>query len=352
MHLLVAVSAHGFGHLAQTAPVLQALHRLLCARGESLRLSVICDHPEALLQTWIALPFNRIDAPLEPGIPMLNAVDIDPAGLRANSEALLADWDATLDRMGDLIDTLRPDRVLTNSSYQWSLAAASAGIPTWNACSLNWANLMQSYAAPAELVERAFAGYNAADGFLAFTPHMPMPGIERLRSLPPVGRRLPAGRLRERLLKRSRLALISMGGMPFDLPFKSWPAWRQWTLLHTAEAGERCDQRALSQLGADWGMALADCDVLITKPGYGSFVEAVLHRKPLLYLPRGHWPEEPALLDWARRYVPCRALTREALLAGELEDSLHALQQQGTDGLLLPPEPEGAALCASILLGD
>ncbi len=43
---------------------------------------------------------------------------------------------------------------------------------------------------------------------------------------------------------------------------------------------------------------LASADLVITKPGYGTFVEAACHGVPVLYLERPDWPEAPALCDW------------------------------------------------------
>lgn len=44
-------------------------------------------------------------------------------------------------------------------------------------------------------------------------------------------------------------------------------------------------------------------EVLITKPGYGLFAEAAFGRKPVFYVGRPDWLEEPYLLQWLKDYV-------------------------------------------------
>ncbi len=40
---------------------------------------------------------------------------------------------------------------------------------------------------------------------------------------------------------------------------------------------------------------LGSRDAILGKPGYGTFAEAACNGKPVLYVSRGDWPEEPAL---------------------------------------------------------
>ena len=58
MHLFVDISSHGFGHLAITAPVLNALGGLL----PGLRLTIRSGVPPAKLRERIEVPFELITA--------------------------------------------------------------------------------------------------------------------------------------------------------------------------------------------------------------------------------------------------------------------------------------------------
>jgi len=55
-HLVVAISDHGFGHVAQTAPILNALHQHM----PQLRLTVRSAVPLAQLRSRIHAPFAHL----------------------------------------------------------------------------------------------------------------------------------------------------------------------------------------------------------------------------------------------------------------------------------------------------
>jgi hypothetical protein len=72
-HLFVDISSHGFGHLAQTAPVLNHL----AARLPQLRLTLRSGLPLARLRQRIAAPFTHIAAASDFGYVMHDAVTPD-----------------------------------------------------------------------------------------------------------------------------------------------------------------------------------------------------------------------------------------------------------------------------------
>ena len=71
-HLLVCISAHGFGHVAQVAPVLNALGE----RMPDLRLTVRATAPLVHLQSRIRIPFNYVRDSGDIGMLMSSALDV------------------------------------------------------------------------------------------------------------------------------------------------------------------------------------------------------------------------------------------------------------------------------------
>ena len=47
---------------------------------------------------------------------------------------------------------------------------------------------------------------------------------------------------------------------------------------------------------------LASVDVIMTKPGYGTIVEAVALQQPVVYVRRYNFADEPPLVDYLHRY--------------------------------------------------
>lgn len=72
-HLLVCISAHGFGHVAQTAPVLNALHELVPDVRITIRSRAPLDH----LRQRIHAPFQDLREAGDIGMVMSSALDVN-----------------------------------------------------------------------------------------------------------------------------------------------------------------------------------------------------------------------------------------------------------------------------------
>ena len=87
----------------------------------------------------------------------------------------------------------------------------------------------------------------------------------------------------------------------------------------------------------------------MTKPGYGTIVEAVALQKPVVYVRRYHFADEQPLVDYLHRYGRGAELNREAFAAGKWIDTLTAVRAAPPPQYPAPP-PNGGADAASLLL--
>ena len=93
-HLLLAVTGHGYGHLAQCAPVVNRLRE----RRPGLRLTVLSDLPHAVLSSRLAGEFTHLAAEVDAVMRMHSAWQVDvPATCRAWRE-FHRDWEAGVRR--------------------------------------------------------------------------------------------------------------------------------------------------------------------------------------------------------------------------------------------------------------
>jgi len=330
MHLLVDISAHGLGHLAQTAPVLDALHALV----PTLRLTVRSAIPREILERRLAADFVHVPEARDFGFAMYNAVDIDLVASAQRYREFHAHWPQ---RVAAEVDWLRQheiDAVLSNVAYLPLAAAAEAGIAGVGLCSLNWADLFVHYfhSEPwaAEIHAQIQAAYNAATGFLRVTPGLPMADLRHRHDTAPIARigRRDRARVAQRLgLNESeRWLLLAMGGIGFRLPLEDWPQTPGLNWLVPSEWKlQRNDVRAFDVTDLDFSDLLASVDAVVTKPGYGTFVEAACSGIPLLYLQRDDWPETSHLTEWLALHARAEVLTRERLMSGDFIDMLQGL---------------------------
>lgn len=353
-HLLVDISAHGYGHVAQTAPVLNELKRLL----PELRITVRSAAPHSLLQQRIHGSFQHLPLAFDFGMRMANAVDVQVEESAAAYREFHADWASKVEREAEAMGQLTPDLLLANVPYLSLAAAKKADVRAVGMCCLNWADIYNHYcvhdAASRAIHAQMLEAYNSAECFLRVQPTMPMPDFANVRGINPIAQlgRQQRARMAQlcTLENGEKLVLVAMGGMEFRLPMEHWPHLPgvHW-LVPQVWGIRRDDVTAFETLGLSFSDALASSDAVLTKPGYGTFAEAACAGVPVLYVTRRDWPEEPYLVRWLSLNGVCMEVGREALLAGELDALLQRLWAQAP-----PPRPRatGASEAAKYLLDN
>lgn len=329
-HLFVDISAHGFGHLAQTAPVLEALALL----SPDLRLTIRSGLPLAQLRQRIAHPFFHLAAVSDVSFRMHDAVRVDRDASTAAYREAHADWEARVTREADRLTRLAPDLVLANVSALPLAGAKRAGIPAIALCSLNWADQFGFLFGDADwalpIRTQLHAAYAGADLFLRCLPAAPMPSLGNVRDLPPIARigRCDRTALAARLgLGRGqRMVLVGMGGIDFALPVDRWPQSDDlvW-LVGDRLPAPRPDVVCHRDFGWQFSDLLASVDAVVTKPGYGMFVESAAAGTPVLFIRREDWPEQDALIDWLHREALGEEIDAVSFMQGDLRPALQDL---------------------------
>jgi len=351
-HLLVDLSSHGFGHIAQTAPVINAL----AERLPGLRVTLRSGAPHEVLAQRFHCDFTLISKTLDFGMEMVDAVAVNVAKSAESYRDFHQDWNGLVAREAENMASFAPDLLFANVPYLSLAAAASAGIPSVAMCSLNWVDIYAHYchdrSEASGIHSQMLAAYNSASVFLRPLPAMPMENLANTRAIGPIARlgknRRAELNIRLKLGPTDRLVLIAMGGIAFRLAVDSWPRIPgvRWVVLSSWQVNHP-DVVELESLAMDFTDVLASCDALLTKPGYGSFAEAACNGVPVLYLDRKDWPEAPYLVEWLKRQGCGMEVERAALEKGYIAAQLEALWE-------LPPtapvKPEGIAQAAELLL--
>ncbi|MBK8753161.1 MAG: hypothetical protein IPL99_16710 [Candidatus Competibacteraceae bacterium] len=348
-HGYIALSGHGFGHLAQIAPVLNEWHR----RYPEARLTLQSVLPEAVLRERIAGEFTVVAGAADFGMLMVNALEVKVTESLAAYRAFHAEWEERLAWQERLLREAAPDFVLADVPYLTLAAAARLGIPALALCSLNWADVLAGCCAAepdlAALRAPMLAAYNSAVVFLQPTPSMPMPELSNAQ---PIGVIAALGQNRRAAINHrlglrgdETLVLMALGGFDMRPPLENWPelpgvcwltppAWKvarpdmpSWAM---AEDGSMLD-------------LIRSCDVLFTKPGYGAFTEAACNGTRALYVERDDWPEEPWLSLWLLEQGNGVKISRQQLVSGDLAEPLRALLAQPARPPVVPTGVSEAA---------
>lgn len=340
-HLFVDISSHGFGHLAQAAPVLNALRSLRA----DVRLTVRSGLPHERLASRLAGDFEHIAGASDFGFVMKNALDVDLPATAARYREFHADWPTRVGREAAFLSAMNPDLVFSDVAYLPLAGAVAVGISSVAMCSLNWADLVGEYFRgeswlPA-IHAQILSAYRGAAAFLRTTPGMPMAELDNIIAIGPLAEspRLDRSEVAQRLglPPDKRWVLVALGGFDFPLPIEDWPRRDDVLWLRPEIVGKEVCFNDL----------LAASDAVITKPGYGTFTEAAVHGVPLLYLRRPDWPEEPHLIEWLTRNARAAEITRDQALRGDLLPALDALWASPAPAR---PAATGVAEGASALL--
>jgi UDP:flavonoid glycosyltransferase YjiC (YdhE family) len=352
-HLLATISSHGLGHLAQSAPVLNALRR----RVPGLQLTVASTVPAERLRARIEGEFRVEARPLDFGFEMEDAFRVARGASAEAYRALHARWDDQVADTTSWLEHEQPDLVLANVAYLPLAAAARLGITAFGMSSLNWADLFAHVFAGepwmSPLHSQMLDAYRSATVFIKLTPGMSMPDLPNGRWAGPVARL--GTRRRDELRVRcgaeaaDRIVLVAFGGIDARLPMEDWSfAPRLHWLVPGAWRIEHPRVSAIESLGWDFSDLIASADAVIGKPGYGTFVEAACNGTPMLYAARPGWPEQDALIPWLHKHARARQVGAQALRSGALAGELEALWQQPAP---MPAAPSGADEVAALLAG-
>lgn len=355
MRLLASVSGHGRGHLAQSALVIEALRR----QHPGLSLTIWSALSRVSVAQRIAEPFAYRHDPDDFGLHMQDSMRIRLSESAAHYEILHRHLDAALDERARNAVSDGADVVLANVSYLAIAAAARAGIPAVAMCSLNWADVWAHFfsarAGAGRIHDEMLDAYNQADTFLLPEPSMPMREIRVTRPIGPLAR---TGRRVRDLISgaagiRGRFGLITLQGAD-RLPVETWPldemGWHwlvpaAWRVRH---ARVRDIETVLAAAGAGFAELVASADVLIAKPGYGTFVEAACNGARVVYVRRPDWPEQEFLIPWLRRHAPAVEVSAATLCSGPGRGLLEELASLPRGDAV---EPSGIGEAAGLLAG-
>ena len=342
-HLYVALSPHGYGHAAITTPVLNRLR----TRFPSLRLTIETNVPRQWLTERLTGPFDEIPT-RDFGMVMHSATQVDANRSHAAYLALHADWPAAVTSEANRLRALRPDAMLANIPHLALAAAARAGIPAVALCSLNWAGIYRAYCGDRPGADRVLAqmeeAYGSARTFLRTLPAMPMPCVLHARDIGPIVRR---GCNRRDEVRRflgvsaeTRVGLLAFGGIDPALALDAWPHHPGWVWMAglPQTLPSRPDMVRTETLPWPFIDLLYSSDVVLTKPGYGTFTEAACAGVAVLHSCRNGWPEAPPLSQWLREHTRALIVPGERLRGGAFAPELEAVL---TLPQPTPPQPTG-----------
>lgn len=340
-----------------TLPILNEIKR----RQPDIHLILYSKLPMGLLKSRLSIDFEYIDGIDDFGLTMISAteVDLDATALAYNLRHL--DWQNRLAAEAERLKQAKADLMLANIPYVSLAAARSIGLPSIALSSLNWFDLYAAYLSDrpeaAGILGAIREAHAAAPLFLQLAPSLPMAslaGVTKLVGLGPsarIGRQDGVGlRARHGIAAESRVGVIAYGGIYSRLPVEEWPSIPGWTWLVPGDWGlNQGPFKPFENSGPDFPDMLASADLVLTKPGYGTFTEAACNGVAVLAQDRPDWPETPYFDAWMKTHARYLSLPEQEIRAGRIEGALGRLMAMPPP---VRPQPSGIAQAAGIILEE
>ena len=350
-----AISGHGYGHAAQVVPVLNALGTLVPDLTVVLRTTVpasfFCDR---LTIQWKHSPEQQDVGCIQDG-PL--KIDIDATW--AAHQHFHETWEARLSNEVAAMQATSPSLVIADTPYLAIEAGSRAQIPTVALANFTWDLVLKEYCHASShshqrLIECIRGCYAKVDMALRITPAPSINAFSSMIDIGPIAD--PASPERNRLASALALAsdeqvvLVGFGGIPLtSLPLKQMEQLRPYRFLIDGPAPSGYSRiHSTTALPFSFKTLLASADVIMTKPGYGTVVEAVALQQPIVYVRRFNFADEPPLVDYLHRYGRSVELSIDDFTQGCWEPALR--QALTAPAALLPPPSTGAMEAAEAIV--
>ena len=346
-HIVADISANGFGHLAQMAPILDCL-----AGDREIRITLRTEVDPAICRQFLQIPFEFGPAPNDPNMRMKGPLDVDSDGLFEDYKVLFNEWDEVVSRDAQILKELRADVVLTNIAVLSVASAKAASLPVAAICSLNWADVFATYCGTSgvagHICNHMKQTYDKATKFIKLSPHMEMGWLSDCCSVGPIARQGRDIRNElERLKPSPHYVLASMGGIPgmhdmIPLPELDDVVWivpPNWDDLRT-------DWLSRGNINVPFIDLMRSADLLVTKAGYGSVTECAVNSTRLIYTERSGWCENPVLEKWIKDNCTACKVNRDTMQLGNYGERLRWLL---SEPIRSPFTCSGAGQAAAII---
>ncbi len=349
-----AISSHGFGHAAQVVPVLNEVGRRVSGLTAILRTSAPARFFDANLKiAWEVSPGEQ-----DVGCVQHGPMRIDVAATWAEHRRFHEQWEDKVAAEVRTIRSVKPALVLSDISYLAIEAAARAEVPAVGLCNLSWDGILKLFFEPGrheqvDVIRRIQESYRLADLMIRIAPGIPMEAFRTIVDVGPVAQlTAPQPSVLRAAVgaeAQEQVVLVAFGGIALDgLPIARLDRMNGYRFVVSGPVPDGTDRiRSSASIPMAFGQLLASADLVVTKPGYSTVVEAVAYRKPVVYVRRYNFADEAVLVDYLHRYGRAAELSAGDFTSGRWEEALRAADATTAPGPA--PAPTGATEAANLL---
>jgi hypothetical protein len=324
----VTITNHGFGHAARTAAVAGMIQQL----NPAIKLIITTTAPRWLMASYIPGDFVYRSYGYDVGVIQADSLNMDLPATIAKWQDIIARQEEIVCSEASFLKEQQVDLVLADIPPLAPLIAHRANIPCWAATNFGWDFIYRDWGEDfADITDWISSCYQQCDRLFRLPMHE---SLNRFTVVDDVGLtggnpRYEIAELQEKLgfnHPQDKTALLVFGGLGLQaIPYHNlshFPDWQFLTFDKTAPSLPNL-QPIPDPSGTDSGQHYRPvdlfplCGLVVSKPGYTTYAEAMMTGVPIATITRQGFAESAKLLDGLQDHSPHQIITDQDFFNGE-----------------------------------
>ena len=302
-----AVTSHGFGHAVRSATIAAKLQQL----RPDINLVFATVAPEWLLKSYIAGDFIYHPSIFDVGVIQSDSLRMDKQATLAKMQDIIARDSEIIAREVEFIKHNNVGLILADIPALAAPIARAANIPCWMVSNFAWDYIYDDWGEEfAEVVSWLRNYYGQSDRTYRLPLSEPMSAFPNIINVGLTGTtpQYSESELRAKFgftIPQEQTVLLTFGGLGIEaIPYHNLQQFSDWQFITFDRNAP--DLPNLFKV-TDRTFRPVDfmplCGRVFSKPGYGTFSEALYLDKPIISLTREGFAEATVLLDGVQNYA-------------------------------------------------
>ncbi len=302
----IAVTSHGFGHAVRSATIAAKIKQIY----PDVRLILATVAPEWLLKSYITDDFIYHPCVFDVGVIQSDSLTMDKAATLAKMKHILAGKDEIIAEEVKFIHDNRVNLVLADVPALAVAIAHEANLPCWTISNFAWNFIYRDWGGEFNDIAAWMENYYRQCDLLFRLPLAePMAVFPNITDVGLTGSipRFSETELRDQFQLRAakeKTVLLTFGGLGLQaIPYDNLKRFDDWQFItfdnNAPDLPNLYKVTDRSYRPVDF-MYL--CNLVVSKPGYSTFAEALYLDIPIISLTREDFRESAVLIDGIRDY--------------------------------------------------
>ncbi len=324
--LYIAVTNHGFGHASRMASVAATIQKLC----PEVLLIMVTTAPRWLLECYIEGDFIHRPRAFDLGVIQADSLTMDKAATLDKLREIKQKQNSLVASEVNFIRQNRVHLILADIPFLASVIAKAANIPCWSMSNFGWDFIYRDWGGEfLEIADWISECYSKCDRLYRLPFHEPMSAFPNIIDVGLTGGspRYAADDLRsiwEITAPVEKTILLTFGGLGVQqLPYDNLHLFPDWQfIVFDQSAPDLPNVVKITDRKYRPVDFMPICARVLSKPGYGTFSEAIKLEVPIATVTREGFAEAAFLVEGLSNYHPHQILSPTEFFQGTW-DFLH-----------------------------